>query len=73
MTPYAKMFFIVVAVFLAAGCGKTKESKPLPEPSKAVEDLTGMTAVKKGKEIKKKLNEAQKAQEERLKEIEEME
>ncbi|MBN1307196.1 MAG: hypothetical protein JXA18_04715 [Chitinispirillaceae bacterium] len=65
----AKMLFIVVSLVLAAGCGKPEKK---PEPSKTVEDFTGMTSIKNMKKIKKKINEAETAQEKRFKEIEEM-
>lgn len=67
--PCVKMVLIIFVVLLASGCGKPKE----PTPSKAVEDLSGITTIKQGEQMKKKVKEIEKAQEERSKEAEKIE
>jgi hypothetical protein len=59
--------FLVVAI---SGCGKPekKEYKPI----KAVEDMTGMTTLKNGEKMKKKLKEFEALQKEREKQLDEV-
>ena len=65
----AALITVIFMVFLAAGCGRPKE----PKSSKVVEDFTGITTIKQGEAIKKKLKEVEKTEEERFKELEEIE
>ena len=65
----AQTLFCTVAIVLVAGCGKPDKE---PKPSKIVEDFTGMTTIKRMDKIKKKIKEAEKAQEERFREMEEL-
>ena len=67
----AALFTTILFVLFAAGCGKPKKQEP--ESSKAVEDFTGITTIKQGEAIKKKLKEVEKAEKERYKELEKIE
>ena len=67
----AALFTTILFISFAAGCGKPKKQEP--ESSKAVEDFTGITTIKQGEAIKKKLKEVEKAEKERYKELEKIE
>ena len=67
----AALFTTILFILFAAGCGKPKKQEP--ESSKAVEDFTGITTIKQGEAIKKKLKEVEKAEKERYKELEKIE
>ena len=67
----AALFTTILFVLFAAGCGKPKKQEP--ESSKTVEDFTGITTIKQGEAIKKKLKEVEKAEKERYKELEKIE
>jgi hypothetical protein len=66
---YVKMFLIISLVLLVAECGKPRESTT----SKAVEDVTGMTAIKQGEKMKEQLKEVEKAMMQRSKEADSIE
>jgi hypothetical protein len=56
-------------LLLAAECNKSKESAS----SKAVEDVTGITAIKQGEKMKEQLKETEKAMMQRSKEADSIE
>ena len=58
-----KMLVIMIMVLLVGGCGKPNKE---PQPSKAIEDMTGMTAIKQGEQMKKKLKEFEKAEQKKM-------
>ena len=64
MMPSVKMLAIISMILFAGACSKPKE----PTPSKAVEDMTGITTIKQGEQMKKQIKELEKKQEERMKE-----
>ncbi len=66
---YVKMFLIISLILLAAECNKPGESAS----SKAVEDVTGITAIKQGEKMKEQLKEAEKAMMQRSKEADSIE
>ncbi len=68
-----KIFAIAFMVLLASGCGKPKEPQQKPQPSKAIEDMSGITTIKQGEQMKRKLKEFEKTQKERSKEMENVE
>ncbi len=51
---------------LSAGCGKPQDKpKETSQPSKAVEDITGRTAIRQGDYLKKKIKEFEKTEQNR--------
>jgi hypothetical protein len=60
MMPFMKMPVIIFTALLAWGCGKPQDKPKEPQPSKIIEDVTGMTAIKQGEYMKKKLKEFEK-------------
>jgi hypothetical protein len=65
MTFYLKIFFISAIVMFLSGCSKPNKE---PQPSKTVEDMTGMTAIKQGEHMKKQVKEFEKKEQERVNE-----
>jgi len=63
--PSVKMLAIISMILFACESSKPKE----PTPSKAVEDMTGITTIKQGEQMKKRIKELEKKQEERMKEF----
>ena len=56
----AALFTTILFILFAAGCGKPKKQEP--ESSKAVEDFTGITTIKQGEKMKKRIEDIRKAE-----------
>ncbi|MBN1760283.1 MAG: hypothetical protein JW863_18290 [Chitinispirillaceae bacterium] len=70
MRPLLLQLVILTVAFLVLDCGAPKEGSAT---KKAVEDVTGMTTLKQGEMMKKRLKDFEKSQEEHQKEINEIE